>query len=241
MKIFEKLQSLFGNKVEHEINQHEELDYPRFESAKEPWIEYFYPSTYRSMTGQGVFRNFYGLKDDFLLVPSEIAENFCAIKNTLKAKEIKGNLDLQHLRDIHKILFGDLYAWAGEPRVVHMLGKNGTNCFVHPDQFEEYSEIIFDNLKARNYLNGASNSKMDFASQLVDVYLEINNLHYFREGNGRAQNIFIAKLAERNGYNLNLSDFSKGIDAHKEYYAIFEEYRKGNKQALVDFFAERLI
>lgn len=53
---------------------------------------------------------------------------------------------------------------------------------------------------------------------LGDVYAEVNNLHPFREGNGRATREFMRELAERSGHELHFERVSKDIwnDAAKE-------------------------
>ncbi len=214
-----------------------EYHFPKFEETSDHWAEYFYPDRYDNHIGQGILRNFHGLKQAKLLFE---AENFSAIRNTIDALKVQGNFDLQHLRSIHKTLFGRVYAWGGEPRHVHMLGKGGQDCFVHPDNFQSVSDDIFNKLKERNYLGKYKDSKALFAHYFVETYLDINRLHYFREGNGRAQNIFMAKVAEKNGYYLDFASIAKEEKLQRKFYALFDGVDKGETHSLVSFFEGRL-
>lgn len=42
--------------------------------------------------------------------------------------------------------------------------------------------------------------------ELTDLYQRTNELHPFREGNGRTQRLFLMQLAEHAGYTLNFYD-----------------------------------
>lgn len=44
-----------------------------------------------------------------------------------------------------------------------------------------------------------------FLSAFVDFYERTNELHPFREGNGRTQRVFLAQLAHHAGYNLDFT------------------------------------
>lgn len=62
------------------------------------------------------------------------------------------------------------------------------------------AERIFGALAKRNELCGLERN--DFVDAAGDLFIEINNLHAFREGNGRAQRIFLRALAANAGYDL---------------------------------------
>lgn len=50
----------------------------------------------------------------------------------------------------------------------------------------------------------------DFIPSIVDFYCVTNMLYPFREGNGRTQRVFIARLTRHAGYNINFSDIDPG-------------------------------
>ena len=110
---------------------------------------------------------------------------------------ISGNFDLQHLQNIHRFLFGDIYEWAGELRTVNITKGNKFCLF----QFiENAATQAFNELKNEHYLIG---QPLDVFIKRASYYLgEINAIHPFREGNGRAQRNFIECLGKVAGYDI---------------------------------------
>ena len=78
--------------------------------------------------------------------------------------------------------------------------------FANWEFIEENMNMIFNELKSENYLEGLEKAKL--AERLSYYMAELNVLHPFREGNGRTTREFIRQLALRNGYNLDLSKFA---------------------------------
>jgi cell filamentation protein len=81
---------------------------------------------YRGDTGDpyvapetGVLRNIAGLGDSALL---EEYEGEMSIMRQIELLEapLPASFDFAHLKAIHRYLFQDVYAWAGEPRTVDM-------------------------------------------------------------------------------------------------------------------------
>ena len=123
-----------------------------------------------------------------------------------KISVIKGEFDLLHLKKIHKYIFADIYQWAGEIRWVNIAKGN---MFCNFEFIEANADSLFNRLRSENYLMDAYKEEMPFR---LSYYLsEINVLHPFREGNGRAQRLFIEYLAENAGYSV---DFSQVTDTH---------------------------
>lgn len=125
----------------------------------------------------------------------------------LSINSIKGNFDYQHLKDIHKHIFKDIYTWAGKDR--YEMGLNGqflkgNQHFVPGNELPKYSKIIFDELKEQNFLKNCKNID-DFAKNISIFMMELNALHPFREGNGRTQRIFLNELATNAGYKMDLN------------------------------------
>ncbi|MCD7819130.1 MAG: Fic family protein [Lachnospiraceae bacterium] len=119
-------------------------------------------------------------------------------------KPIVGKFDLEHLQQIHKYIFQDIYEWAGQIRTVDIAKGN---MFCNVKFIEPQAKLIFDNLKKDNYLIGFEEDV--FVKRLAYYFAEINALHPFREGNGRSQREFIRSLALRNGYIINFSNISR--------------------------------
>jgi cell filamentation protein len=102
----------------------------------------------------------------------------------LHESPVSPSYDLPHLREIHKRIFGDIYEWAGQIRTVAMAK----------------GAIIFRELHDEDCLRGLSRDA--FVGRLSYYLGEVNALHPFREGNGRAQRAFFAQLARNTGFTL---------------------------------------
>ena len=110
--------------------------------------------------------------------------------------------DFNHYKAIHAHLFSDLYDWAGRIRTVD-LSKKGTR-FCSAAEIENRAELIFTRLYQLNFLKSMEHSH--FVEELTDFYCSTNELHPFREGNGRTQRLFLSQLTTNAGYTLNFSD-----------------------------------
>ncbi len=84
----------------------------------------------------------------------------------------------------------DVYEWAGELRDIDL--SKGNSYFANHPHIASAAELIFQKLAKEGYLKG---SDVTAFSERAAYYLgEINALHPFREGNGRAQREFIKSL-----------------------------------------------
>lgn len=115
----------------------------------------------------------------------------------LAARGLPGNYDLEHLQAFHRELFGDLYFWAGELRTV---GIAKIDPFCLPQHLETFAVEVFRGLARDQHLKGLELAQ--FVERLGHHLGEVNALHPFREGNGRAQRAFFSQLATDAGYRL---------------------------------------
>ena len=120
----------------------------------------------------------------------------------LQQTPIDGNFDFEHYKAIHKFIFEDLYDWAGTPREVD-ISKKGTS-FVKAKNIEEIATACFERLKNQDYFKNLDIE--DFVEEITDFYCVTNNLHPFREGNGRTQRVFLSQLAFNAGYEMDFSN-----------------------------------
>jgi cell filamentation protein len=143
-----------------------------------------------------VLKNKAGLRDQTLL------DDFELEMTTLRAQEAlpEGEYDPAHYCAVHHHLFQDVYDWAGEHRTVRT-GKGG-NWFCYPENIERQMEGLFSRLDDAAFMPGASREK--FIDAVTYFLSELNVIHCFREGNGRAQLTFVHMLALRAGHPLNL-------------------------------------
>ena len=118
----------------------------------------------------------------------------------LLEKPISGKFDLEHLWNIHKYIFQDIYPWAGKIRTVDIAKSN---MFCKVQFIEMQAKEIFGKLQKDDYLKQLSKEK--FAKRAAYYFSEINALHPFREGNGRTQRELIRQLACESGYILHFA------------------------------------
>lgn len=108
------------------------------------------------------------------------------------------SFDLAHLQAVHGYLFGDVYEWAGQLRVVDAVKRR--SLFTPPDQIETMSAVVFGQLADQDYLR--DRSKRDFVDGLTTTLTAVNILHPFRDGNGRAMRAWSEQLAAQAGHVL---------------------------------------
>jgi len=134
----------------------------------------------------------------------------------LAAKPTSGQFDRFHLQSIHRSIFQDVYAWAGEQRTVN-IAKSG-NLFALPQYLIPTLDQAFRELRNEDLFRGADPNR--FANRAAHYLGELNAVHPFRDGNGRTQREFIRQLAVRNGYHLDWSRISRTqmIDASRESF-----------------------
>lgn len=119
---------------------------------------------------------------------------------------VPGTFNLLHLQAIHKRLFEDIFPWAGETRTVN-IGK--TLPFTPWLFIDDFAEEIFTKLKKERYLMDLK--EPDYGMRMAYYFGEVNALHPFREGNGRAQKVFFEYLASISGNRLFFKRISKEV------------------------------
>lgn len=99
----------------------------------------------------------------------------------------------KYLCKAHKYIFHDIFTWAGKIRTVDI---SKGNLFCKSEFIIENAESLFRQLEEEKYLMDVK-IELDIVQHLAYYLSEINVIHPFREGNGRAQRIFIEVLAAR--------------------------------------------
>lgn len=158
----------------------------------------------------GILRNLQDVSDPEVLL---FVESSAVTKRLLELYEnpikIKG---VGSLFEIHRHLFQDIYIWAGKKRVVE-ISKDGKQFFptTYFDNAFRYIDQLID-----EYRKIQKNNKRKLAEKLAEILDNVNYLHPFREGNGRAQREFIRLLALEKGLILNLNP-PDNINVYKRY------------------------
>ncbi len=163
---------------------------PRFaRQVNEDGDPYVYPGT-------SILRNRLGITNAVFLDKQERSLVVLRARRNIP----RGSFDLSHLRAIHRHLFQDLYDWAGELRTVEI--SKGDQQF----QFRKYiltgMADVHGRLVRSRFLKGLSSAQ--FAERASVILGDINYIHPFREGNGRAQLQYLKQLAQSAGHSLDL-------------------------------------
>lgn len=108
--------------------------------------------------------------------------------------------DEKYLCTVHKTIFEPLYTWVGKYRTVNISKDESMFCpYLNLDSF---SKEIFTKLKNDNFLKNYEDisKKSEFINKLSFYICELNVLHPFNEGNGRALRLFFDMIVTYNGY-----------------------------------------
>jgi cell filamentation protein len=158
-------------------------------SADDPYVD---PET-------GVLRNLLGLR---------VEGNLNRFERELTTQRMRqgvpsGGFDLAHLQAIHRHLFQDVYAWAGELRRVEI--SKGDTQFMLRRYIDSGMADVHRRLEADGFLEGLPSE--EFARRASIIIGDVNHIHPFREGNGRTQLHYLKQLAERAGHPVDLTRF----------------------------------
>jgi cell filamentation protein len=118
------------------------------------------------------------------------------------ASEIEFELppyDLTCLKRLHRHLFRDLYDWAGEIRTVDI--SKGNTRFCNVARIEPEASKVFDVLADRNWLEGFERDGL--VASIAEYYGDLNVVHPFREGNGRAQRLLFEQIIVNAGFEID--------------------------------------
>jgi cell filamentation protein len=177
--------------------------------------EYCYPGT-------DILKNKLGIKTDEALTVSE--REITSLKILmLHNMPIIATYDMKNLCKIHKIIFEDIYEWAGQIRKGEFLSK-GNSIFCRGIYIPENANKIFTNLLEENNLRELN--KFNFIERLAYYMGEVNALHPFREGNGRACREFFRQLSLNANYILDFSKTEKEELLEADIDAFNGEYEK---------------
>ncbi|MFN3340838.1 MAG: Fic family protein [Dietzia sp.] len=108
---------------------------------------------------------------------------------------------------VHAALFGEVYAWAGLPRIVG-LTKQGSafapaaRVPMMAAPLENPTELVADALASAS---GPTSRATTVAVTLANWYARFNYVHPFREGNGRAAAVAALLAARAHGVDLDFT------------------------------------
>lgn len=163
--------------------------------------------------GTNVLINKKGIKSNEELNRFENAMTSLAIININRNFKFK---DLNDIYEIHKLLFENVYDWAGEVRKINIYKEEPVLSGLSV-QYEEYKKIkrSITNLN-KKFLNikWEELSKNELVENIVKIFSSLWQIHPFREGNTRAVSVLMFLFIKKMNLKLN-QDF---INEHSKYF-----------------------
>jgi cell filamentation protein len=146
--------------------------------------------------GTNVFKNLLEIRDDAILQEAERELTIIAADGIPFTPP---PYDFDYLKTLHRQLFRDLYPWAGEIRTIDI--SKGDTRFCHCDRIEPEAKKLFAQLVRAAWYTGLERGELIVAT--AEFYGDLNVLHPFRDGNGRAQRILFEHLIINCGYEIS--------------------------------------
>ena len=142
-----------------------------------------------------VLRNRFDIRDAQLLAEVESLYSQQRLAELYTEHPVAGRFGLTHLSRIHRFIFQDVYPWAGKLRTVRI--HKGQTTFAYPENLRSEADRIFAKLRQERLLQELPQPVL--LDRLSWYIGELNELHPFREGNGRALRAFFRELLLRQG------------------------------------------
>jgi len=162
-----------------------------------------------------VYINKLGIKDPDILLSVENDLTYQRLSE-LHVNPITGRFGVVHLLKIHKYIFQDLYPFAGKIRE-ETIWKGDTQ-FCESRFISVNLNLLFSKFKADKFFVGLNIE--DFSVISASFLGELNMIHPFREGNGRAIREYFRCLALKCGYSVDWSLIDKDKHLNAFIYAV---------------------
>lgn len=155
------------------------------------------------------------MSDPYLYPGTDVLVNLAAIRNRGALEQCERVMTLQRVREglppiaisadgfrtLHHHLFQDVYASAGRDRTVELAKGDSVFCraaFIARELDERFAAVQADRALAGSV-------PADFAAGAAAHLTELNAIHPFREGNGRALRALLQVLGERASLRVDLT------------------------------------
>ena len=150
-----------------------------------------------------VLINKLGIRVEETLAAAEIEFSTLRYKSYRSATSQIQNFTLDHLQSLHLHLFQDVYDWAGKLRTIDI--SKGETRFCTASRIRAEANRLFGQIP----MLVQAKSQKGLVRDVADLYCEINLLHPFREGNGRAQRFFFEEMLFVLGYDVLWPEISQ--------------------------------
>lgn len=158
---------------------------------------YFYPGT-------NVLINNFGVRDQEQLNLREQVATTKSLED-LEKNPVKGNFDREHLMEVHRRIFADVYPFAGQQRTQNM-GKPeavlGGKSVAYGDH-REMKELLDNDTKELGRFRWEDGNRAQSAAHFTKLISNVWQAHPFREGNTRTIGVFMHQFAKERGFELD--------------------------------------
>ena len=157
-----------------------------------------------------VLKNKLDIKEQDLLDDAEADYVVYRLKE-LAMNPLEGKYDLEHLMEMHRYTFQDLYEWAGKARVISIYKEEdvlGGQSIEYSDPLDIATDIrhVLSDLKEKNWIAmDLETASFEFCDSLARLW----KIHPFREGNTRITVTFMCQYADEIGFNINRKLFEE--------------------------------
>lgn len=197
--------------------------------AKE-YYQYNKAKLAQSMYSNHVLKNKLGIHDAKKLAQIEFLGSAKRMNAILKSHQ--PICDISQLCSVHLFLFGFLYSWAGKIRD-YDISKNNHS-------FLPYSVMVNAGMYVDRLIKKINNKEKPSIKDYANLLDNINQMHPFREGNGRSAKAFIQLIAIGHGqfiqYHADESQAIKGLNSGNIDLVVknmkLEKYNHSLKQRL---------
>ena len=152
----------------------------------------------------------------------------------LELNPVKGKFDANHLKEIHRRIFQDLPKMGGDFTPGQFRPPVGNNLdWVKTRQLESVNAISnvayssmshdtqnkLDKILSTIDIKKLSNlDKNEFSKSIADLYIAIDYIHPFKDGNSRTLRTFTKQLAKESGYTLEWEALNKNTSGRDILY-----------------------
>ena len=172
----------------------------------------------------GYLRNHAGTKDPAIVRRLEHSAFSGNILRALKSLQSSPEINLEHVQETHRLLFQDIYPWAGEDRSQNASDLNITKGAIDFQLAPYVQHGVVHALKNARDIEG-------FKADPGKVIGELAYAHPFLEGNGRTITAVVSELARRAGFHIAWRETNK-----QEYLkALTLELAEPNKRHLTNY------
>jgi cell filamentation protein len=189
--------------------------------------------------GTSVLKNKLDIRSESQL---QKAEAYITWMRFVEISLVKGNFYYQHLKDIHKHLFGDLYEWAGCEREIPMkkgeevLGFMSVN-YSFPSEIKRHANAAIKKFHSEKW------SELDADEQalrLAKYTAALWQAHPFREGNTRTVTAFATEFAKSKGIVMNKKLLAKNSGYVRDCLVLASIEQYSEYEHLAEIFADSI-